>query len=43
MRKAFLGLAVLIFVASPLQSQTLDARAAQAIVAGCAAHTAAKD
>ena len=44
MRGAYIGLAVLISAASPLQAQqaALDARAAQAIVAGCAAHAAAK-
>lgn len=42
MRAAFVGLIAL--VPSPLQAQqvSLDARAAQAIVAGCAAHAAAK-
>ena len=45
MRKAFVGLAVLVSAASPLQAQqvALDARTAQAIVAGCAAHAAAKN
>ena len=44
MRKAFVGLAVLVFAASPLEAQeaTLDARMAQAIVTGCAAHAAAR-
>ena len=44
MRKALVGLAVLASAASPLNAQqvTLDARTAQAIVAGCAAHAAAK-
>lgn len=43
MRRAFVGLAVLVS-AVPLQAQqvALDARTAQAIVAGCAAHAAAK-
>ena len=45
MRKVFVGLAVLVSAASPLQAQhvALDARTAQAIVAGCAAHAAAKN
>ena len=45
MRRAFVGLAVLVSAASPLQAQqvALDARTAQAIVAGCAAHAAAKN
>ena len=44
MRKALVGLAVLVSAASPLHAQqvTLDARTAQAIVAGCAAHAAEK-
>jgi uncharacterized protein GlcG (DUF336 family) len=40
MRKAFVGLAVLL--SAPALPQVLDARAAQAIVNGCAAHAAAK-
>ena len=45
MRRAFVSLAVLVSAASPLQAQqvALDARTAQAIVAGCAAHAAAKN
>lgn len=45
MRNAFVGFATLISAASPLQAQqiALDARAAQAIVAGCAAHATAKN
>jgi glc operon protein GlcG len=44
MRGAFVGLAVLMCATSPLQAQqgALDARGAQAIIAGCAAHAAAK-
>jgi glc operon protein GlcG len=40
MRKAFVGLAILL--SAPASAQALDARAAQAIVAGCAAHATAK-
>ena len=44
MRKTLVGLALLVSAASPLHAQhtTLDAGTAQAIVAGCAAHAAAK-
>ena len=43
MRSAFLGLAVLLSAPSSVQTAgLLDARAAQAIVAGCAAHAAAR-
>lgn len=44
MRGAFIGLAVLISTTAPVQAQqvTLDAGKAQAIIAGCAAHAAAK-
>ena len=44
MRKAFVGLAILVSAASPLQAQqvALDARTAQAIVAGCAAHASTR-
>jgi len=45
MRGAFFGLAVLISTISPLHAEqtSLDARSAQAIVAGCAAHAIAKN
>ena len=44
MRDALVGLAAMVFAATPLQAQqvTLDARLAQAIVAGCVAHASAK-
>lgn len=44
MRVAFTGLIVLFSAASPLQAQqvAIDAKTAQAIVAGCAAHSTAK-
>ena len=44
MRAAFTGLVILASAASPLQAQqtTIDAKIAQAIVAGCAAHATAK-
>ncbi|MCH8614819.1 heme-binding protein [Sphingomonas sp. SM33] len=40
MGKAFVGLTVLL--STPASAQILDARAAQAIIAGCTAHAAAK-
>ena len=40
MRNAFVGLTVLL--SAPASAQALDARAAQAIVDGCAVHAAAK-
>ena len=44
MRREIMGLLVLVSAASPLRAQqaTLNARMAQAIIAGCAAHAAAK-
>ena len=44
MRRAFVGLAVFASAASPLHAQqiTIDARVAQAIIAGCAAHATAR-
>ena len=44
MRKAFISLAFLASTISPLHAQqtSLDARSAQAIVAGCTAHATAK-
>ena len=43
MREAFVALTILLSAASSAQTAAvLDARAAQAIVAGCAAHAAAK-
>ena len=44
MRAAFTGLIVLVSAASPLQAQqvAIDAKTAQAIVAGCATHSTAK-
>ena len=43
MRNAFVGLTVLLSVSAPAQTApVMDARAAQAIVAGCANHAAAR-
>lgn len=42
MRKAFVGFTILLSASASAQTAVLDARAAQAIVAGCAAHAAAK-
>lgn len=42
MRKAFVGFTILLSASASAQTVVLDARAAQAIVAGCAAHAAAK-
>jgi len=43
MRAAFIGSIVLASAASPLQAQTtIDAKTAQAIVAGCAAHASGR-
>ena len=45
MRATILGLAMAVLVATPVQAQqaALDARTAQAIVAGCTAHATAKN
>jgi glc operon protein GlcG len=43
MRKAFVGFAIFLSAAASAQPATLDARAAEAIVRGCATHAAAKN